>query len=215
MRPRSPLPVATVTLDSNGPIGTSSNRIQFADDSNTAQQNVIIGSTSASTSVFLDGLGSLTLGNVGGSGADTQLDVTARTNLMVLAGATVNSGNSTLSLGADLKADGTGDDGVGTLSILAGALVTSSNATASAITLRGADIEINNGVNPAKVWATALPQSSAATLTGLNGPGAMAFDPRGKLYVANWANDTVSVFARGHDAHGHSHRAQRAVRAGL
>ena len=53
---------ATVTLDTTGPIGTSSNRIQFTDDPNTAQQNVIVGWPSPS--VFLDGLGSLTLGSI-------------------------------------------------------------------------------------------------------------------------------------------------------
>ena len=36
---------ATVSLNTIGPIGSSSNRIQFADDANTAQQNVIVGST--------------------------------------------------------------------------------------------------------------------------------------------------------------------------
>ena len=85
--------------------------------------------------------------------ANTQIDVTARTNLVVAAGATVDSGTSTLSLGADVNADGTGNDGVGTLSIDAGATVTSSNPTASAITLRGADIDIDTSANPAVVGA--------------------------------------------------------------
>ena len=34
---------ATVTMNTTGPIGTASNRIQFADNANTAQQNVQIG----------------------------------------------------------------------------------------------------------------------------------------------------------------------------
>ena len=131
---------ATVTLNTTGPIGSSGNRIQFADNANPAQQNVIIGqigSTNQPSSVFLDGLGSLTLGNIQGGTVNTAIDVTARTNLMVAGAATVNSGTSTLSLGADLKADGTGDDGAGTLSIAAGATVVSTNPTASAITLGG------------------------------------------------------------------------------
>ena len=62
---------ASVTLLTDGPIGTSTNRIQFADDSNTAQQVVSIGSTSVQpSSVYLDGLGSLTLGNVAAATAE-------------------------------------------------------------------------------------------------------------------------------------------------
>jgi DNA-binding beta-propeller fold protein YncE len=184
----------TVTLDTYGPIGTGSNRIQFADDADTTQQNVIIGSNYEPTSVFLDGLGSLTLGNIG-DGGDTQIDVTARTDLVVAAGATINSGQDTLSLGADLNPNGTGDDGVGTLSLGAGALVTSDNPTASAITLRGADIDIDTS---ATVQATAMPViAPSATLSGLSGPGAMAVDSSGNLYVANQYSDTVSEFAAG------------------
>ena len=73
-------------MNTSGPIGTSSNRIQFADNANTAQQNVIIGTTDQPSSVYLDGLGSLTLGNIEGGTANTQIDVTARTNLVVAAG---------------------------------------------------------------------------------------------------------------------------------
>ena len=57
--------------------------------------------------------------------------------------ATLDMGTGTISLAADTKADGTGNDGTGTLSIGAGATVVSSNATANAITLRGANIEID------------------------------------------------------------------------
>ena len=148
---------ATVTLNTTGPIGSASNRIQFADNANTAQQNISvgqIGTTNQPSSVFLDGLGNLTLGNIQGGMVNTTIDVTARTNLVVATGVTIISGTSTLSLGADLKADGTGDDGVGTLSIGAGATVTSTNPTASAITLRGADIDIDTSANPAVVGAS-------------------------------------------------------------
>ena len=48
---------ATVTLNTTGPIGTSSNRIQFADNANAAEQNVVIGATDQPSSVCLDGLG--------------------------------------------------------------------------------------------------------------------------------------------------------------
>ena len=117
-----------MTLNTTGPIGTASNPIQFADNTNTAQQVVAIG---AASSAYLDGLGSLTMGSVAGGTANTALTVTARTNLVVAANATINTGTATLSLGADLQADGSGDDGVGTLSIDADA-----NLYAASITLR-------------------------------------------------------------------------------
>ena len=44
------------TASTTGPLGTSSNRIQFADNANTAQQNVVIGPTNQPSSVFLGGL---------------------------------------------------------------------------------------------------------------------------------------------------------------
>ena len=65
--------------------------------------------------------------------------------------ATFDTGTGTTSLAADTNADGTGNDGVGTLSIGAGATVVSSNATANAITLRGADIEIDTSADPATI----------------------------------------------------------------
>ncbi|HEY5314500.1 MAG TPA: hypothetical protein VIK18_18350, partial [Pirellulales bacterium] len=72
-----------VTLLTNGPIGTSSNRIQFADDANTAQQIVSIGSATVQpSSVYLDGLGSLTLGGILGGGTNPTIDVTAQTKLV-------------------------------------------------------------------------------------------------------------------------------------
>ena len=110
---------ATVTMDTTGAIGTAANRIQFADNPDLHEQNVVIGATTPPTSVYLDGLGNLTLGSVIVSGAAAPIDVTARTNLVVAPGARIDGGASTISLGADLKADGTGDDGVGTLYIRA------------------------------------------------------------------------------------------------
>ena len=110
---------------------------------------------------ILDGLGSLTLGQYPGRDGQHAIDVTARTNLTVAAGATIDSGTSTLSLAADLKADGTGDNGTGTLSIAAGATVISSNPTASAITLRGANIDIDTSTNPAVVGARACRSTTA------------------------------------------------------
>ena len=111
---------SSVTLLTTGPIGTSTNRIQFADNTNTAQQNVFAGSTLVQpSSVYLDGLGSLTLGNILGGTANTTIDVTARTNLVVAPGSTINSGTSLLRLGADLTAAESGDDGIGMLTVSA------------------------------------------------------------------------------------------------
>ena len=81
---------AIVTLDTIGPIGTSGNRIQFADNADTAQQEVVIGTAKEPSGVYLDGLGSLTLGNIQGG----TVNVTVQTNLVVAAGSTF-----TLSLG--------------------------------------------------------------------------------------------------------------------
>ncbi len=128
---------ASITLNSSGGIGTSGNRIAFADNTSIAQQNVIVGSVTQPSSVFIDGLGSLTLGTISCGTSNGSIDVTARTNLVVAANATINCGTSTLSLGADLTAAGAGDDGVGTLTVSAGALV-----DGAALTLRGADVDI-------------------------------------------------------------------------
>ena len=116
----------TVTLNTTGPIGTSTNRIQFADNANTAQQDVVIGPGQPS-SVFLDGLGTLTLGGVPGGTANTAIDATTATNLVAAA-----SGKCTLSLG------GTGgllETGSGTV-ILSGQNNYGTHTTVSAGTLQ-------------------------------------------------------------------------------
>ena len=195
----------TVNLNTTGPIGTSSNRIQFADNANTALQKIIIGQWGSvnepSSSVYLDGLGSLTLSSLQGRTANTLIDVTARTNLTVLASTTVDSGTSTLRLGADLKADGTGDDGTGTLSIGPYATITSTNTTAGAIMLRGADIDIDTSANMAAVGGQRPVPST--TFTGLSQIltasqiAALALDGSGNLYAISNGNNTVCKFAPG------------------
>jgi uncharacterized repeat protein (TIGR03803 family) len=186
----------TITLNTVGPIGTSSNRIQFADNTNLAQQNVVIGTMLQPASLYLDGLGSLTLGAIKG-GASTPIDVTARTNLVVAANATVNSHAGSLSLGADLTAAGVGDDGVGTLTIGAGAEVYGAN-----ITLRGADEDIASTATVGSAIATSVLPSTASVsfLSGVPvpaGPLGLAFDSSGNLYVANYSGNTVTKFAPG------------------
>ncbi|HEY5314127.1 MAG TPA: hypothetical protein VIK18_16465, partial [Pirellulales bacterium] len=187
---------ASVTLLTAGPIGTSSNRIQFADNANTAQQVVSIGSTTIQpASVYLDGLGSLTLDNFIAYGPSPTIDVTARTNLVVALGGTLNAGSGPILLGADLTSAETGDNGVGTLSISAGATVT----TTGTITLRGADVSIDTSSNPAVVGANRVlgTTASATYSAGVSDPLALAFDSSGNLYVANIGNSTVEKFAPG------------------
>ena len=87
-----------VALDSYGPIGTSSNRIQF--DAGHTPSSVSVGATLTPSSVYLDGLGNLTLGSVHGAAANTTLDVTARSGLTVAAGALISTGTGTISLAA-------------------------------------------------------------------------------------------------------------------
>ena len=154
---------ATVTLNTAGSVGTSTNRIQFADNGNAAQQNVLIGATNQPNFIYLDGLGSLTLGTIQGG----TIDSTSRGNLTVAANGTVGSGAGALSLGADLTAAGAGDNGVGTLSIGAGAIIYGKN-----ITLRGADVDIDP---TATVGPYVEVKTFVAGNQGLNSPAAPAF----------------------------------------
>ena len=99
------------------------------------------------------------------SGTNPTIDVTARINLVVASGATINSGSGPIMLGADLTAAETGNNGGGTLSILSGATVVSTTT----ITLRGAAVNIDTSSNPAIVGATrSLGTTASATLTGLS-----------------------------------------------
>ncbi len=180
----------SVTFNTTGPIGTITNRIQFGDAANATQQIISIGTNSQPSSVYLDGLGSLTLGSIlGAPGAP--IDVTARTKLVVANNATITSGDSafcTMSLGADLTPAGVGDNGIGTLTISAGATLYGTN-----INLRGADEDIDPTATVG--YLGSLP---AATLAGVFTPQALAFDGNGNLYVANYNNGgAVSEFAPG------------------
>ena len=108
----------------------------------------------------------------------------------------VNSGAGNLTLAADVTANGAGDDGVGTLSIDAGATVTSYNPSTSAIKLRGAAVNIDASSNPAVVGLSHLLSTTPITTYSTGpGPGDLAFDPSGNLYVIT--GNTVSEFATG------------------
>jgi sugar lactone lactonase YvrE len=173
-----------VALSTNGgTIGTASNRIQF-DATSTPSRVLLGGSLFPPGSVFLDGLGDLTVAGIvatnEGGGA---VDITARVNLTVAAAAALSA--ASISLAADLKPDGTGDDGMGSLSLGAGASV-----TANQVTLRGADVNIDTSANPASVNATRMGSVFAfqANVT----PAALAVDPQGNVYLADSTGGTVS-----------------------
>ena len=150
--------------------------------------------------------GSIDVTGVNLFNANGPLDLKATGGLTVVNSAIIQTGTGTISLAADVNPDGTGDDGVGTLTIAAGATVTSSHAAADAITLRGADIDIDTSANPAVMGAQRqLSTTPSVTLTGLRDPIAlalddsnnlsMAFDDNGNLYVVNLNGHSVSKFA--------------------
>jgi len=173
--------IGTVSLDTTGTIGSASNRIQFAV---AAPNQIIVGDGVQPASVYLDGLGDLTLGSIHGGDAGTTLDVTARGNLTVAAGSVIATGAGAISLAADVQPGGSGDNGVGTLSVMAGATVTGGN-----VTLRGADVAIDTSSNPATVTA---PGGVSSVATGLSTPQGLAFDAQGNLYVVNEEGGTVT-----------------------
>ena len=86
---------------------------------------MLVGASAQPSSLYLDGLGALTLGSVS-AGAVAPVDVTARGDLTV-AGNVSTFGS--VSLAADVQPGGTGDDGVGTLTIGAGVTVTGAGVT--------------------------------------------------------------------------------------
>jgi hypothetical protein len=153
----------------------------------------------------LDGIaadaGSVEVEGTGISSASASVDLRATGNVTVDAGADIQTGIGTIYLAADVNANGTGNDGLGTLSIGASASVTSTNPAANAITLRGANVNIDTSAHPAIVQAQgSRSMTLAATLTGLSGPCALALDANGDLYVADedgGVGTTVSEFTPG------------------
>jgi YDG domain len=184
----------TPEIATTGPSGTPSNRIQFADNSNTAEQIVTVSNylyfNVPPGAVYLDGLGSLTIGTIlAGSGA--AVSITSRNNLAVVANSVIqseNTLNSTISLGADLTFAGTGDNGAGTLTIGSNDLVVATN-----LNLSGADFNISP---TATVYGLSGNTPPTLLSSGL-GPWDMVFDASGDLFVANKYDNTVSEFAPG------------------
>jgi hypothetical protein len=136
---------------------------------------------------FAVSAGSIVLGSVDltrdgpGSG---NVDLRATGDLHVSSSAAVLTAG-TLALAADVNADGTGDDGVGTLQIDAGALVRAAN-----VTLRGAAVHIDTGTTPATVTATgAAIQPFVANVVNVTG---LAFDGQGTLYAGSGGYDHVT-----------------------
>jgi hypothetical protein len=191
---------STVTLNTTGSIGSASNRIQF--DAAATPDWITIGSAAQPAGTYLDGLGNLNLGNITSVSNNGPLDVTARGNLTVgalFAGATLDTGAGTASLAADTNADGTGDNGVGTLTIQADSLL-----YASSISLRGAALSIDPTAavgSPAPgvdvVTATAGSAGQPGSVNGVGStamffyPEGVAVDSAGNLYLADSGNDDV------------------------
>src|SRR5262249_576393 len=100
----------------------------------------------------------------------------------------IRSGVGMLSLAADVFPNGSGDDGVGTLSVgPAGA------GSGSRVTLRGADVQLDTSDNPARFNTRQV----STVATGFSLPTGMAFDAEGNLYVSNAFGSTVSRVAPG------------------
>src|SRR5208337_1824739 len=116
-------------------------------------------------------------GNVSNANGPVTLQATG--DVTVGSGVSVNSGTGALSLAADVHADGTGDDGVGTLSVGAGAGV-----YGASIALRGADVDIASTANVGS--ASSQPVISTFVSAGLSAPYGTAVDASGNLYVANY-----------------------------
>ena len=186
---------AVVTLDTSGPIGSSSSRVAF--DATTTPAQVIVGSVTQPTATYLAGLGSLNLGSVTSIANNGPLDVTALGNLTVLAGATLNAGAGALSLAADTNAAGAGDDGVGSLSVQANAAL-----YGGTIALRGADMNLdpaatvgNAGSGVVTTLAGSAGKYGSSDGTGsaarFDYPSGVAVDSAGNVYVADKDNDEI------------------------
>jgi hypothetical protein len=81
---------SAVTLNTSGAIGSPSNPLQF--DPTLTPATITVGSVTQPSATYLDGLGNLCLGSVNSLRSNGLLDVTARGNLTVLAGATLDTG---------------------------------------------------------------------------------------------------------------------------
>jgi sugar lactone lactonase YvrE len=114
-------------------------------------------------------------------------------------GAVLDTGMGTLALAADVSADGSGNNGAGTLTVQPGSVVVSENVGSGAITLRGAAAHLGTSAGPALVGARSVLRSTVIPFvtTDLAGPTGLAFDANGDLYVTNYDNNTVSRVAAG------------------
>lgn len=105
--------------------------------------------------------------------------------LNVSASQFINATNGNVTLAADVKADGTGDDGVGTLTINDLATIYGAN-----ITLRGADQQISPTATVGSASsATTTPSTFIATT--INNPHNVAIDSSGNIYIDDVNNHSV------------------------
>ncbi|MFO0881298.1 MAG: hypothetical protein U0840_28700 [Gemmataceae bacterium] len=164
-----------VTFETTGSIGSVTQRLQLQ-----VSGVVKVGLVQQPSTFFGDGLGDLHLDRVQVAPAG-EVNVTTRGNLIVLN--TVATTTGQIKLAADVKPDGSGDNGVGKLGLGAGARI-----TAPSVTLTGADLDLDTTASPVRVET----QQIVPFITGINTPGSLAMDAQGNLYVASFNAGTVT-----------------------
>ncbi len=138
----------TVTLNTPGSIGSSTNRIQFS--SLQSPSSITIGNTAAPNGVYLAGGDKLTFNGVSLAGP---LNVGSLNGITV--NGTINAGSGTIAFDADTNADG-----AGVFTLNSGAVITTtsgshladdvtggSTSNPAAVSIRGADVVIAGSIN--------------------------------------------------------------------
>jgi sugar lactone lactonase YvrE len=112
------------------------------------------------------------------------LNVSVRATRDLTVSGAIQASLGTVTLAADTKFDGTGDDGVGTLTVGSGAVV-----NGGGVTLRGAAVNIDTSANPATVTAT---NQSVVIGSGFFAPEDLVFDSQGNLFVSDQTGNNIT-----------------------
>ena len=160
----------SVTLNTTGGIGTSTNRLQLAA---AAPSSVVVGSTSqpASAGVFLQGLGSLTLGTINTNNQAFNVVLPNAGTLTASGAIATNGGSVTLNSQDALAVNGGITAGAGSVALLANqnGLATQGFTQADATTISGTGISIT--VNTA---GTAVGVGGGAVVSNITDLGALS-----------------------------------------